>query len=230
MTLARPLMHIEPWERQRGESARAYDAFEHYRDYGPERTLKVTAAAKKKAIRLIERWSSDHHWASRVLAYDQYTSKIKLAQRRRKIEKAQDKAYLAGERLVDRALDALAEVDVDDLSTDQIMKWLDTGAKLQRQALEAFAERVQHDPMQVNVAIDNRELHIDGAGRPRSALAEYLDRHPDRIPVITEMLERAQNNDPMLLPEPTTKESKDVTPRPAEPARDVGDPEALDRG
>jgi len=54
------------WSRQPGESARAFQAFEHYRDLGPERSVTKVAQALDKSRTLIGRWSSEHDWVSRV--------------------------------------------------------------------------------------------------------------------------------------------------------------------
>jgi hypothetical protein len=58
------------WERQEGESARAYEAFSLYRDYGPARSIAKVAEALGKSRALLERWSVAHEWVDRVAALE----------------------------------------------------------------------------------------------------------------------------------------------------------------
>ncbi len=52
-----------PWERQRGESAKAYTAFRRFRDLGPSRSL---AGCRSIERRCSYRW----RWAPRAAAWD----------------------------------------------------------------------------------------------------------------------------------------------------------------
>lgn len=49
----------KPWERQKGESAQAYEAFVTYRDMGSERSLQAVSQRLSKSIPLIKRWSRE---------------------------------------------------------------------------------------------------------------------------------------------------------------------------
>lgn len=59
-----------PWERQPGESAKAFAAFAHYRDLGPGRSLRQTGADLPKSIQLLKRWSTRWDWRERAQAHD----------------------------------------------------------------------------------------------------------------------------------------------------------------
>ena len=60
----------KPWERQKGESAQAYEAFVTYRDMGAERSVTRVSQSLNKSRGLIGRWSSQWNWTERVRAYD----------------------------------------------------------------------------------------------------------------------------------------------------------------
>lgn len=66
---------IRPWDRQPGESAKAYTAFITYRDQGDDRSVLSVARELDKSGTLIGRWSSTHNWVSRVAAWDSMPSR-----------------------------------------------------------------------------------------------------------------------------------------------------------
>lgn len=64
----------KPWDRQPRETPKAFQAWEHYRDAGPERSTRKTARALKKDPSLIAQWSSRWNWQARLLAFDAYNA------------------------------------------------------------------------------------------------------------------------------------------------------------
>lgn len=66
---------LRPWDRQPGETAKAYAAFVEYRDMGSNRTVRATAEALSKSEQLIKGWSGKHHWVARVSAWDSMPSR-----------------------------------------------------------------------------------------------------------------------------------------------------------
>ena len=82
------------WERQVGESAKAYSAFSKYRDLSEKRTLAKVASMSGCSSQNIERWSRRWFWVARVQAFDvleeerfrEQCSRDRLAMRRRQIQ------------------------------------------------------------------------------------------------------------------------------------------------
>ena len=94
------------WERQEGESARAYEAFCLYRDLGPERSLAKVGQELGKSVSLMERWSSEHDWVDRVKALEARDQMLKHdAVEEHLREKAEDHARRET-RLREKALEA----------------------------------------------------------------------------------------------------------------------------
>lgn len=66
---------MRAWERQLGESDKAWEGFKLYRDLGPARSLRAVAEALygvrwKHGKRTVEGWSSRNDWVDRVQALE----------------------------------------------------------------------------------------------------------------------------------------------------------------
>lgn len=59
-----------PWERQPGETEKAYEAFVAYRDLGAQRSVSAVSEKLSKSRQLISRWKAAYSWDERVLEYD----------------------------------------------------------------------------------------------------------------------------------------------------------------
>ena len=46
----------KPWERQKGESEKAFEAFAAYRDLGEKRTISAVVKKLQKSRSLFDRW------------------------------------------------------------------------------------------------------------------------------------------------------------------------------
>jgi len=72
---------MHSWERETGETQRAYEAFKIYRDLGPRRSLRRAAelvyGEGTGSVRRIEKWSRAHDWVARAQAYDDYHEMIR---------------------------------------------------------------------------------------------------------------------------------------------------------
>jgi hypothetical protein len=60
------------WEKLKGESYKAWEAFTVYRDMGPTRSLARVAEHLGKSKALIEGWSRQWHWVDRASDYDEH--------------------------------------------------------------------------------------------------------------------------------------------------------------
>jgi hypothetical protein len=82
------------WERQAGESAKAFDAFRRYRDLAERRTLAKVAKELGCSSTNIERWARKWFWTNRVSAFDlveeekfrEQTARDRMSMRRRQVQ------------------------------------------------------------------------------------------------------------------------------------------------
>lgn len=132
----------EPWERQPGEGAKAYQAFALYRDAGIERSADKVAATLGKSRNMLYRWSVAHSWVLRASSFDRHEDRIfQLARRAQQRRAADRQARIAG-AMMSKLVERLQSLDVAKMSLREMAHWLDVTAKVERQAL-GIADKVE---------------------------------------------------------------------------------------
>lgn len=133
----------KPWERQKGESAQAYEAFSTYLGMGAERSLSAVAKQLSKSLPLIKRWSREKEWQERIRAYDNDIEK----QARKKViadRKTMTKRHIGiAMQLQKKALEALENLSVEDMTPKDIKEYIKMATDLERlnRTLEEEAEK-----------------------------------------------------------------------------------------
>ena len=125
----------KPWERQPGETAKAYAAFLLYRDLPAVDRSVAAAWGRKLGGKQWERWCTAHDWVNRAAEHDS-----DLASRRReRMEKELDRAKDDAAVLIRAALAKVAEriqgMDADELAAGQIPAALRTLIELELKVL-----------------------------------------------------------------------------------------------
>jgi hypothetical protein len=140
------LLPFESWERLPGESGLAYAAFCAFRDYGPERNIRTQAVEKR--YRVWRNWCSQFRWRERAADYDNYTDKLKQAERRKTIEAQGEKhRAVTGKMLavVEKKLDLM---DPADLSQGTVTEWVETAIRAEREAAGLVTPNSKTEPKQ----------------------------------------------------------------------------------
>ncbi|MGE3404356.1 MAG: hypothetical protein AB7K63_17325 [Vicinamibacterales bacterium] len=121
---------LEPWERQPGESEKAYAAFLAYRNLeSGKRSIVKAAKAVGKSYHLLCRWSAQWSWLQRVGDYDRdlerqahaLVAKEIVDYRKRAAQQARNKAQIlalpdtAIAQLLNKDREALASLSVGEL-------------------------------------------------------------------------------------------------------------------
>lgn len=134
----------KPWERQKGESEKAYEAFAAYRDMGPERTVAAVVERLQKSRSLLDRWKERWDWKERVRAYDNELEKEARA-KAVKDRKAMTKRHISiAMQLQKKALEALEDLSVEDMSPKDIKEYIKMATDLERlnRTLEEESQKV----------------------------------------------------------------------------------------
>lgn len=66
---------LRSWDRQPGETSKAYEAFVIYRDAGPARSVRFVSEQLSKSQTVIKRWSSGNNWVERAAEWDSMPSR-----------------------------------------------------------------------------------------------------------------------------------------------------------
>jgi hypothetical protein len=74
------------WERRKGETGPAWEAFLTYREMGLSRSAAKVAKALGKSATLMNRWSSAHGWVERAAAWDTHLDQRATAAQVQEIE------------------------------------------------------------------------------------------------------------------------------------------------
>lgn len=139
------------WDRQVGESARAYAAFIVYRDLGDSRSLAKVGQrwGRKPARSLICRWSSRHAWVARVAAWDHHERRVaddaRREERLRLVREMEERHLAIAIAFQSRIVASLQAVDPMRLSPSDMVGWLATAVKVERLALGVNTENVHQE-------------------------------------------------------------------------------------
>ncbi|MCM1295982.1 MAG: hypothetical protein NC311_10610 [Muribaculaceae bacterium] len=140
-----PKDRTEAWERQKGESAKAFTAFCVYRNMGPERSVKGVQSEYKASTSLLYRWSSQWNWAERVRLYENHLDRISVEKRKRRRREARemhDKMANAFLGKVAQRLKNMSDSDLDKASLWTIAQVFKIAQEVQEVALGPTQEEL----------------------------------------------------------------------------------------
>lgn len=121
-----------PWERQSREGPMAWQAFQVYRDMGPERTLIKTAETLGKSYRQISDYSMNHHWSDRVAAWEREQDRVMQKEQMAAIKKMRKRHADLATAALAKTAKALARIPEDDFKAADIARLMDVASRLER--------------------------------------------------------------------------------------------------
>lgn len=126
----------EPWERQKGESHRAWHAFQTYRDMGAgNRSARKVAEQLAISGALARRWSTDWNWVHRCEQYDHDEDKRFRAQMHRaRMETARRHQRIASAGLA-KVVQRLQSIDANTLTPSELIRWVDVLTEVERKSV-----------------------------------------------------------------------------------------------
>lgn len=140
----------DPWERQEGESAKAFLAFTEYllMDAWDRSIPAVARKLGYKSEKTCREWSTKFRWVERVTKYEEDRAARARKRREKEIEKMNARHADAGLSLIGKGLERLVgvkdpstgqivgKISLVDISASEVAKLIDVGATLERKARE----------------------------------------------------------------------------------------------
>lgn len=138
--MPRTLNAGNPWERQKGESEKAYEAFTTYRDMGAKRSVSAVSERLSKSRQLISRWKSTWSWDERCREWDnqlQREAKKAAAEELRKMSQRHVKIAM---QLQSAAVQALAATTPEDMDPRSIVAFIKAATAIEKEGRLAELE------------------------------------------------------------------------------------------
>ncbi len=134
-----------PWEKQKGESRQAFEAFSAYRDMGAARSLTKVAKKLNKSVTILGRWSGRWNWVERTSAWDieldRQNREAQIEAIKEMSERHAREAMLFQQKVVER----LRELRPGELSPQDMARWFEVAVKVERLSRGETTEILKQD-------------------------------------------------------------------------------------
>ena len=154
----------QPWERQDGETAKAYEAFSEYRDMKADRSLAKVGQKLGKSKAQMEKWSKKYSWVARAEAWDLEEDRLVRAALTKEIGAMRKRHADTAKAMLIKAAQALGRIPVDEIKAQDISRMVDVAAKLERISRGDVGEVVEErqgesvaDPVQFYIPDNGRD-------------------------------------------------------------------------
>lgn len=161
---------MELWEKQKGESRQAFEAFAIYRDMGLARSYTAVAKELQKSLTLMRRWADRWYWERRVDAYDAHVDEQMRKKHEAELIAMRERQYSLAKAMSNRVAESLQEMikSKATLGISDIPRWLETAVRIERLVMGEVTERaevVESDAKQrLAAAIDRIASRSQGDG------------------------------------------------------------------
>ena len=155
--MARKPEQAETWERQPGEPQKEWEAFLLFRDM-PNRSLAAVAETLGKSYRLMGRWSQRYDWNTRAADYDNELQRKDLKEKKENIRKMNKQQVQLGLALQKKAIQALSELAIEDMSARNILDYLVQGIEIERRSrIDSVEVETPGSKGRINIMADEEE-------------------------------------------------------------------------
>ena len=174
-------MDRAPWQRQKGESRQAFEAFTVYRDFGPTRSQEKVAKKLGKSNALMSRWSIKWNWVERAVSWDEELD------RRNREAQAEARKEMAERHINEsmmfqqKVLERLRELNPQELSPNDMARWFEIAVKVERLSRGETTENTKQD--------------IQGQVEVKNDVAKRVIHDPQASALAHRLLERIAEND-----------------------------------
>ena len=185
------------WDIQPGETAKAFHAFEHYRDMPPaDRSIDAAYAEHlvrcqdgrqkvgKRSARAWHRWSAANRWVERAAAHDADLSRQRRERRAAELQEPQDRAAGIARSALYRLALRLEKLNINEIPVAVLDRWVKTLTDVELRALghqdKVALEHSGKDggPIQTDMKVILDALNDPEAREALDALSRRLESQP----------------------------------------------------
>jgi hypothetical protein len=136
----------QPWLRQPGESAKAFEGFLAYAEFGVDRSITKAAQKIGKSPSLLARWSQRHKWTARTAAWDSDQAEVRRRKRLAHFMEMEDRHRQVAIAFQAKVIQRMNLIRPEELSPLELAKWFEIATKIERLAIGEVTERfaVEH--------------------------------------------------------------------------------------
>ena len=131
----------KPWERQPGETAKAFAAFLLYRDLPAVDRSVAAAWGRRLGGKQWERWCTAHDWVNRAAEHDSDLASRRRERMEKELDRAKDDAAVLIRALLAKVAERIQGMDAEELAAGQIPAALRTLIELELKVL-GYEDRV----------------------------------------------------------------------------------------
>lgn len=122
---------LRPWERQDGETEKAFSAFKAYLEM-EDRNICQLAKRLAKSRQLVDKWKQKYNWQERCIAWDKSLQEIEYKTAVKERKKMAKRHIAIAMSMQAKAVEALKKIDVSKLNANEIIRLFDTAVKIER--------------------------------------------------------------------------------------------------
>lgn len=135
---------VHVWERQTGETQKAFAAFCIYRNQPKSgRSIKKAAQSLGKHHRTLEGWSAKYKWIERVKLYDDYMDTLKMRQREDDIKDAHEYHRGVARVLIEKLEEKIKRLEPDEITAQSVPNLLRVATEVELRSLGELSNRVE---------------------------------------------------------------------------------------
>lgn len=143
----------EIWLRRKDETAKAFEAFCLYRDYGSQRSFAQVIreeGLKETMTGQWSRWSEKYGWVNRVKAYDNHLEEIRRMEKEKAFSDREEQHLKITKKIMDIIEKKLDTFDPEELSQNNLMDWLKEGISIERSGFGKSGDEPKLPQLEIN--------------------------------------------------------------------------------
>ena len=154
------------WDRQPGETAPQWEAFQVFRDLGLNRQRSEVQRRTGRTKALVYKWSASNQWQARAEAYDRHLDEVRQKERIAEALDAERRHAILGKALLAKVGQLLSSLEPDEIPRSSLPAYLKAAVEIERLSLGL-------DTARTSSTVSVKEEESD-----RDAIREVLEEEP----------------------------------------------------